>query len=187
MIAPTELDQYGDGERPLTLLAQNGAAWIYERERILPVARLVYEFEVVSDDQQAIARIHEPDFDPVNTAILSENPDCLLAASVEKPGTATIETRGPGFWKIRTESESPAILLLAENDYPGWQAEINGQPVKGFVAYTAIRGLCVPSGTQEVTWRYNPNIYKIGGFITLLALALVTGSLFLQRRSQFTP
>ncbi|MFN2136665.1 MAG: hypothetical protein ACK2UK_11965, partial [Candidatus Promineifilaceae bacterium] len=57
VIAPTKLDDFAQGERPLTLLAHEGAAWIYERGRPLEVARLVYDSEVFADLAAAVERL----------------------------------------------------------------------------------------------------------------------------------
>jgi hypothetical protein len=182
VISPTKLDQYGDGERPLTLLEHNGAAWVYERARPLPVARLVYDAEVIPDDGAAIARIHQPDFDPQTTVILSAEADCDLGSSTEAGGTAEIITAEPGHWQIQTESEAPAMLLLAETDYPGWRVTIDGQPAVGLRAYTTLRAVCVPEGDHEVIWSYVPAVYVAGGLITLVAIILIVVALFYWRR-----
>ena len=173
VIAPNELNQYNDGERPLTLLKQNGSAWIYERSRTFPVARLVYAAEVIADNEEAISRLHQTDFDPETIAILGETQPCSINPPESNPGTADILEKGPGYWKIDINSEAPGLLLLAENAYPGWRVEINGRQVESLTAYTSIRAVCVPAGNHEVVWRYVPRIYQIGGFITLLALLLV--------------
>ena len=173
VVAPNELEQYGDGERPLTLLEHNGAAWVYERARPMAVARLVYAAEVIPDDDAAIARIHQPDFDPQTTAILASEPGCGLSSITEEGGTAEIVATEPGHWQIRTESPAPALLLLAETDYPGWRVVVDGQPAETLRAYTTLRAVCVPEGSHEVTWTYTPTVYMVGGLITLAALFLI--------------
>lgn len=184
VIASTELDQYGDGERPLTLLENNGSAWVYERARPMPVARLVHTAEVIVEDDAAIARIHQPDFDPETTAILSTEPDCDLGSGGEKMGTAEIVAAEPGYWQIRTQSTTPALLVLAETDYPGWHGTVDGEEVQGLRAYTTLRAVCVPAGVHDVTWTYVPAIYMAGGLITLGALVLLALAFYYWRRAR---
>ena len=183
VIAPNELDQYSDGERPLTLVEATGSAWIYERARWLSVARLVYDAEVIADDGAAVARIHEPDFDPQSTAILAEETSCELGAGPAHGGEATIMAAEPGYWRVRTESPAPALLILAETDYPGWRVEIDGQDARNLRAYTTLRAVCVPAGVHEVTWTYVPTVYIAGGLITLLALVILGYALIRWRRT----
>lgn len=183
VIAPTELEQYGDGERPLTLLEQKGSTWVYERTQPLPVARLVYAAEVIAANAEAIRRIHQPEFDPQSTAILATEAACELGPVPVEGGTAEIITAEPGYWQVHTESEAPALLLLAETNYPGWQATVDGQRAEGLTAYTTLRAVCVPPGSHEVVWTYVPAVYRVGGLITLFALTLVAIALYFWRRA----
>lgn len=173
VLAGGPLDEYTDGERPLTLVGQQGAAWVYARARVLPLARLVYGFEVIPDDAQAIARIHDPAFDPSAVVLLDALPECQLDPAASGSGTAEIIAHDPTRWEIRTDSDSAALLVLAENAYPGWQVTIDGEPADSLVAYTSIRATCVPPGEHTVVWAFRPKIYWIGGAISLLALILV--------------
>jgi hypothetical protein len=173
VLAGGPLDSYLDGDRPLTLLGQVGSAWVYDRARTLPIARLVYRFEVIPNPSEAIARVHAPDFDPASTVILDETPPCDLAQSSPGSGTAEIAAHDDTYWRINTNSESPGLLVLAENNYPGWQATIDGQPAETLTAYTTIRAVCIPAGDPVVEWTYRPTIYVASGLVTVVGLLLV--------------
>jgi hypothetical protein len=173
VIAPTELEDFDDGERPLTLLAHQGAAWVYERARPMPVARLVYDYEVVPEDGDAVQRVHDPGFDPRAAVILDTDPGCEIGPAPSAAGTAKINQSSPGFWQITTQSETPAILVLAETAYPGWQVAVEEEVGEMLTAYTTLKAVCVPAGEHEVIWRYAPTVYQIGGLITMAALLLI--------------
>jgi uncharacterized membrane protein YfhO len=79
----------------------------------------------------------------------------------------------PTHWTIRTTSAAPALLVLAENDYPGWEVAIDGQAAEGLTAYTSLRAVCVPAGEHTVEWRFTPRLYYVGAAISLLALLAV--------------
>lgn len=183
VIAPTELNDFDEGERPLTLLAHEGAAWIYERARPLPVARLVYEVDVIADAAQAVQRVHEPDFDPAATAILAA-PSCDPGPTPGTPGTAEILENSPGHWLVKTRSDAAALLILAETAYPGWQVEVDGQAAESSTAYTTLKAVCVPPGEHEVVWSYRPLVYWVGGGISLAALLVTIAALFVLRRQR---
>jgi hypothetical protein len=182
VIAPTELNDFGDGERPLTLLAQEGAAWVYERARPLPVARLVYELEVITESAKAVQRVHEPDFNPASTAIVSADPNCNVGPAPQEGGTAEILENTAGHWLVKTESETGALLVLAETAYPGWGASIDGRPVELHTAYTTLKAVCVPPGTHEVLLTYTPTVYMIGGIVTIAGLLLLLAAVYFYRR-----
>jgi hypothetical protein len=181
VVAGTPLENFTEGERPLRLLGQQGNAWVYTRKRPLPLARLVYDYEVIPDEAAAIARVHQPDFDPATTAILAEEPACDLPATAEG-GAAEIVARDDGFWRIRTDSPTPALLVLSETAYPGWEAMIDGERAEWKTAYTAVRALCVPAGEHTVVWRFRPWIYAWGGMASLLGLVLVGTAVARRRR-----
>lgn len=173
VVSQAELGQYGDGERPLTLISQQNGTWVYQRGRTLPLVRLVDTVEVIPDEAAAIARVHAPDFDPETTAILPAAPPCDLAQSDSTAGSATVVSRDHGIWQINTSSDRPALLIVSETAYPGWRVWIDGEAVEGLVAYTAVRAVCVPAGEHMVEWRFQPIVFWVGGFFSLAGLLAV--------------
>jgi hypothetical protein len=168
VVAPVELGQFTEGDGALDLIGQQGAAWVYSRPNVLPVARLAQQVEVIADDAQAIARVHHPDFERASTVILNREPTCTPAEG----GTATIDLSRPGYWRIVTESAGSSMLVLAESDFAGWQAAVDGEPASTYRAFTTVRAVCVPAGQHIVEWEYKPRVFVVGGVISM-ATALV--------------
>jgi hypothetical protein len=156
---------------------------VYERARILPLARLVYTAEIIPDSNAAISRIHDPAFDPANTAILDKAPPCELGPAPTSEGTAEIVAHQPTRWTIRTTSDAPALLVLAENAYPGWEVEIDGVSAEALTAYTSMRAACVPAGEHTIEWHFSPWLYYWGAAISALAFLLVLAALIIFRRT----
>jgi hypothetical protein len=181
VVSEVKLDDFTEGERPLTLLERQNGTWVYERGRVLPIARLVYDYEVIADLDAAISRIHAPDFDPATTAILPAEPNCDLGPA-EATAEATIIDERSGFWRIETNSDTPALLVLSESAYPGWRVTVDGQTAEPLTAYSIIRAVCVPAGAHVVEWSFEPAVYKIGGAISLLVLVLVGVAVWQIRR-----
>lgn len=173
VLAGGPLDNFTDGERPLTLVGQQGAAWVYSRARPMPLSRLVYAAEVIADSSAAIARVHAPDFDPATTAILAADPGCALGPAPATAGTAEVLAHEATRWQIQTRSDAPALHVLAENAFPGWQVTIDGRPAAALTAYTTIRAVCVPAGEHLVEWRFRPTVYLLGAALSVLALVAV--------------
>ncbi|MFN2122601.1 MAG: hypothetical protein ACK2UP_03775, partial [Candidatus Promineifilaceae bacterium] len=112
------------------------------------------------------------------TAILTADPSCELGPIPESRGTAEILESSPGHWSIATESSSPALLVLAETAYPGWQVQIDGETAEALTAYTTLKAVCVPAGSHEVSWNYVPTVYWVGGIFTIAALVLVLAAIY---------
>jgi hypothetical protein len=173
VVAPVPLDQFTEGDGAISLVDHRGGSWVYRRPRSLSLARLIYEAEIIADDQAAIERVNQADFDPASTVLLSEEPPCQVGPAPAEPGTAEIKLAEPGYWRIRTVSPAQALLILAESAYPGWQVTIDGQDAEALTAYTTIKAVCVPAGAHIVEWEFVPTAFMSGGVITLSALALV--------------
>jgi len=171
--SPAPLDQYTGGDQAISLVGQRSGTWVYRRPSPMPLARLTYAAEIINDDQVAIGRLHQSEFNPTSTALLKKEPACQLGPAPTEPGSAEIIVAEPGFWRIRTDSSEPGLLVLAESDYPGWQATVDGQLAETLTAYTTIKAVCVPAGVHVVEWEFVPKVFMAGGLITSITLLLV--------------
>ncbi len=171
VVATVPLDQFTEGEAGLTLLADTGQGLVYQRPNALPIARLVYEAEIIPEVDAAIFRVHQPDFSPAQTAVLPAPPACQLGGMGS--GTAEILAHTATSWRIRTESDTAALLVLSESAYPGWQVWVDGQAAEWQTAYGVIRAVCVPAGEHEITWEFSPRIFLWGGLFSLLGLIVL--------------
>jgi hypothetical protein len=84
--------------------------------------------------------------------------------------------------QIETASAGERYLVLADLYYPGWTAEVDGQPAPIRIAYGMVRTLRLGPGRHHVLFDYHPKSFRWGLSITLLSgLGLVIGS---SRRKQ---
>ncbi len=180
VVAPGPQAGYFEGDRPLILAGQTEAVAVHERARILPLARLVGAAEIIPDAGAALERLHQAEFDPVSTAILAAEPDCVLPGSGSE-GTAALLEQGNGRYRIATSSAAPALLLLSETAYPGWRVTIDGERVDPLLAYTALQAVCLPAGEHDVVWHYVPVRFYGGAALSLLAALLLLAAAVLGR------
>ncbi len=82
---------------------------------------------------------------------------------------------------VRTSSDAPAILVLAEAWYPGWRATVSGQPAGVFPVNGWMRGVVVPAGRSEVVFSYRPRFLALGFGISA-ACAVLLAVLLAARR-----
>jgi hypothetical protein len=78
------------------------------------------------------------------------SPDCGGEAVVE---ITTFESHEV---EISVVAESEGVLVLADTWYPGWVAELDGQPVEILRADVAFRGVRVAAGEHSVRFLYEP-------------------------------
>ena len=72
------------------------------------------------------------------------------------PGAASIESSRSGRIEVVATSTSGGLLVLHDTYYPGWLAEVDGQPAAILRARVLFRGVEVPAGTHRVTFRFAP-------------------------------
>lgn len=57
---------------------------------------------------------------------------------------------------IQTQSPAPGWLVLGDLDFPGWQADIDGQPVAIHRANGMFRAVCMPAGRHTLRFTFHP-------------------------------
>lgn len=167
--AQQEFAEQPDGPR---LLLEKFGTWVYERPNALPRAWLASEIEVVEDGAM-LARIHEPDFDPRTTALVSSAPTC--EGGMEEPGEVRIVRYEGNRIEARVRGGG-GLLIFSELDYPGWRATVDGEPARLVRADYVLRALCVPAGERRVALVYDPPLLKLGLAITASTLVVLIGA-----------
>jgi uncharacterized membrane protein YfhO len=82
---------------------------------------------------------------------------------------------------VRVQAAQPGFLVLADQYFPGWRAEVNGSEAEIVRANVTFRAVEVPSGDSEVVFVYRPFSVRLGALISLVALAIMA---VLWRRTQ---
>lgn len=89
----------------------------------------------------------------------------------EAPDPVVVELYGSSRVRLRVKVPAGgAFLVTSEAYYPGWQAEIDGQPHDLVLANRAFRGLMLLPGEHVVTMRFRPWILAWGVVVSALAM-----------------
>ena len=84
--------------------------------------------------------------------------------------TVYITVFSPVLVKARCENQREVLLNLLQNNYYGWKASVDGQPVEIYTGNMSFITVKVPAGDHEVEFSYDPSGVRIGFWVTLLAL-----------------
>jgi hypothetical protein len=90
-------------------------------------------------------------------------------------------------YEVEGSSERPGWVYVGEPRYPGWRARLEDEggarPVEPEPAMTAFQKIPVPAGRWRLTFRYDPESWRRGRLLTLVAAALLAfyGRLSLRR------
>ena len=80
-------------------------------------------------------------------------------------------------------SSSPALFIVSETHYPGWQATVDGEPAPILRANYVLRAIPVPAGEHTVELEFRPTSFTAGAISSGLALLIIGVGLFLSVRS----
>ena len=150
----------------------NDPPFVFENPHARPRAWRAWQGEAApADPRAALARLVDPAFDAQTTVLLDAVPAAFATGTTQADADATtrIEVDQPQEVWIRTRGATPALLVLNDAFYPGWEATLDGVSAPLLRANTAVRAVAVPAGEHVVKMRYRPRSFAIG-----LALAGIT-------------
>jgi len=165
---------------------------IWELRDSLPRAMLVPAIEVERDDERALERLQEEDFDPRRRVLFSESPPPGIrivdrGAHVDLPsGRAAITSYDLNRIEVAADSVVPSVLVLSEIYYPAWQALVDGETATVYRVNYTFRGVAVPAGQHQVVLFYDDVAFRLGGLISGASALLVFGLALLSWRTRHT-
>jgi Bacterial membrane protein YfhO len=155
---------------------------ILENPSALPRAYFVPRLEVM-EPGFVLARLASPAHDPRRVALVEEAPrDGFVGAGPGGSGEVTSLTDRAETVEIALRASADGFLVLTDQDYPGWEATVNGAPTPILRANHAFRTVRVPAGESRVVFRYRPRSVRYGVVSSLASLIAIATFLMVQRR-----
>jgi hypothetical protein len=159
-------------------LVDAGPVAIFENRRALPRVWLVSSEHVVSGPNQLeIIRTGkisaETKWQPLDQVLVEGPAGVAFPKEKPPPGRAEIAGRTPNRVEVATDSLTPSLLVLADNYYPGWRAEVDGHAARIMRVNYNQRGVALPAGKHFVTFSYQPASVLTGLLVSGLSLVLL--------------
>lgn len=131
----------------------------------LPRVHGVSLVRAVPDDAGAIAAMHDPAWDAGTTAF------AVAAADRAFPGSASLgiewERDDPDELALRLRAAAAAFVVIADAEFPGWAARLDGRPAGIERVDLMFRGIAVPAGEHRLTLEYVPEGWRMARIVTL--------------------
>jgi hypothetical protein len=150
---------------------------IYEKGSTGPRAFFVTSAEVLPRGE-VLARLTANDF-ATSTDLVLDSGESPPANSVG----SSAPTKGSGQVQIAEyrrnsvtldiDALSEGWLVLADQNYPGWTATVDGSPQKVYSADYLLRAVPVTAGRHQVVFRYLPTNFVAAVAISSISLALI--------------
>ncbi|NDJ36211.1 MAG: YfhO family protein, partial [Chloroflexi bacterium] len=153
-------------------LANSGDVKVYEFQNTLPRAYVVCAPDRVLLDDVMWVRLETRG---PGTQIVVAEPRTATCRT-DRPGSAVITRYEPEHIAITVEAEGSGVtLMLLDAWYPGWEAEVNGEPAEVLRANGLFRAVDVPPGESEVVFTYRSHPLITGAWISGGTALLVLG------------
>ena len=175
---------------------------VYENPGYLDRAFLAGNCFAIPDGPQLKNSLLNPKWDPEKWVFLPESPvdlPCLSANEKIEKGNGSVQITywnsegndhnlAPGEYRMQVDSARKQFLVVSDSFYPGWEATVDGEPVKIYRANQAFRAIVMPAGKHEVEFRYRPKSFRYGAWISgtslFAGIAFVVGSTIRKRKME---
>ncbi len=133
---------------------------------------------VKADEATVMATVLDPRFDVRRVAVFDTSAAVQGAQLSTLPEpldiTAKVTKYAPGAVEIALDKPAPegSALMVSENWYPGWKAEVDGKPGVIGKAAVSLIGVALPAGAKSVSLTFTNPAYEIGKKVTWIAVAL---------------
>jgi hypothetical protein len=149
-----------------------GSALVYENTAALPRAYLVPQVVTTAPDADGLEVMRRPGFDARTTAVVASAEPVRLPAG-PLTGDARLAEYTPDRVVVETRADREALLVLADNYYAKWTAEVDGRPAPILRTNHTLRGVVVPAGGHRVTFTFHAADLYTGLYVYLACLALL--------------
>ena len=159
------------GQVPGLIRYQWGKVRFYKAKEPM---RLVYapkNLIMVPGETQRLNQMRQKDFDPYETAILSETPpEETMTEREPRPSHLdySVVSRELDEEIFKVTLDKPSWLVFSEPNYPGWKARVDEKQVAITTSNHLFRGLYVPEGSHLVHFYFEPICIRLAFFGILL-------------------
>lgn len=180
-VAPQPLQGF-----PYPVAYQGNGGVVYRNPNALPRAFLVGRAEVIPDSGAVQRILLGPGFDFRTTVALAAPLPAGVAIQPDPKGQVAWTARGANESTIGVATDRPALLVVTDNYYDAWHAEVDGRPVPILRADYTFRAVPIPAGTHRVRFWFHSSLLSTSATISVVLLLLLTlvgvGGLVLERR-----
>ncbi len=165
--------------------ATDGATYVHRLNSVGARAWLVSQTEIAADDA-ILQKLGDANFDYRRLALLEPGnetynlpPTTGEAVDNSQFTIHNSQSLSPGHLVYQISAPAPALLILSEPYFPGWQATVNGQPAPILRADYVLRAVPVPAGDSAVELNFRPASFTVGAVISGAALVGIVLALLL--------
>ena len=109
----------------------------------------------------------------ISGTIINPTIKTILASHI-KNDTIVIQKLSANAIRCLAISSTPQLLVLLQNNYPGWKVFIDGNESSIYTVNISFIGVKIPAGQHDIQFKYHPVMIIYAWYISLITLLTVT-------------
>lgn len=136
---------------------------------------------IIRNQQQMLQQIQNGRFNPRQEVLLDHETGIKESNSFQ--GSVQISSKSPDVVNLQTDFSSDGYLVIAENNFPGWHAEVDGKSAPILKANYAFQALALTQGKHSIKMEFRPDYYIVSLIISVASFVIMISALILQWRT----
>ena len=162
-------------------------AWLIENSAAKPRFQTYTNYVFVNSSEEALHILRTANA-PTLTLELPPYADRKLVAATPPPAPASAEQAQirftltkdePTHYRLDINAKNPGWLFLADANYPGWRAYIDGQETPIYTAQILGKAIYIPAGDHDLKIAFKSMSFQLGQGITLATLLAIATAAFI--------
>jgi hypothetical protein len=162
----------GTSSRSDLQLVDFGDLRMYARPDPVPRSLVVFGSTPVADEDAALDRLAQADFDP-NREVTLEGTDTAALGARSAPLAVAPDVDEPERWHAHVSLPQPGYLLQREAWYPGWRARVDGVEAPVLRADSLYRAVALTPGEHDVEVYFDSSSFKRGALLSVAGMVVI--------------
>ncbi|MDQ3706717.1 MAG: hypothetical protein M3437_16150 [Chloroflexota bacterium] len=169
-----------EGSPAFTRLAYKDGLGLWRAEGVPGFAYLSDNVQAASTGDEALSWLNNATWETARgyRAVVEAAPGQIAQIKHDpagSPGNVVVSQYTSGHIRLRATATRPALLVVAESWYPGWEARLDGQATPLFRANYLSQGVLVPEGVHTIELDYRPASFVYGVLASILGVLGTAG------------
>lgn len=151
---------------------------IYENKNALPRSYFAFNSKKIDTVEDFSTNLADENFLGKQTVLVED--DALKMETPAKPiKEAVLISENPTEIILEGVTNTPAILVSTDTNYPGWQASVDEKPVLIHNVNLSQKGIMFPAGKHRVKFSFKSASFELGKNITVVSFLIFSLAVFL--------
>lgn len=142
--------------------------YIYKNREAVPRYYPTNSIRNITTVEEFVSVMSSEDFKPLNEALVEKKIE-TISALFPLIQTTEIIKETASLTELNVETNQPALLISTRSYYPGWIAYVDDKKTEVMPVNLVNQGIIIPQGKHIVKFLFQPKLYQIGLYISLLA------------------